>query len=264
MVPAAPTVNVPAVSAGNQHAVPISGSGESGDALHVSISDGANAPVTGDTYVNSVAVPLLLTKSYRIGACDFDIRHILVGTVIWDVPGPKTGFASYVGGGWQIGTIVTATSGSPFTVTFGGGGDPLKTGFNGDFSMDYAQLVTGCNPTPGITNNSAGRVLAFDPNCFTPAPAVAGGVLVGNSGRNRFYGPGLTTVDFSTFKNFSFRERYKVQFRAEFFNVMNHPNFAAPNFLNDANNSILTSNTGVIGSTSTSSRQIQLGLKLSW
>jgi len=130
--------------------------------------------------------------------------------------------------------------------------------------MDYAQLVTGCNPTPGITNNSAGRLLAFDPNCFTPAPAVAGGVLVGNSGRNRFYGPGLTTVDFSTFKNFSFRERYKVQFRAEFFNVMNHPNFAAPNFLNDANNSILTSNTGVIGSTSTSSRQIQLGLKLSW
>jgi len=226
--------------------------------------DTSSAPVTGDTYVNSVAVPLLLSKSYRIGACDFDIRHILVGSVIWDVPGPKTGFASYVGGGWQIGTIVTATSGSPFTVTFGGGGDPLKTGFNGDFSMDYAQLVTGCNPTPGITNNSAGRVLAFDPNCFTPAPAVAGGVLVGNSGRNRFYGPGLTTVDFSTFKNFSFRERYKVQFRAEFFNVMNHPNFAAPNFLNDANNSILTSNTGVIGSTSTSSRQIQLGLKLSW
>jgi len=149
-------------------------------------------------------------------------------------------------------------------VTFGGGGDPLKTGFNGDFSMDYAQLVSGCNATPGVKNDSSGHLLAFDPNCFTPAPAVAGGVLVGSSGRNRFYGPGLTTVDFSTFKNFNFKERYKVQFRAEFFNVMNHPNFAAPNFLNDANNSILTSNAGVIGSTSTSSRQIQLGLKLAW
>lgn len=69
-------------------------------------------------------------------------------------------------------------------------------------------------------------------------------------------------MDFSTFKNFSFREKLKVQFRAEFFNVLNHPNFAAPNFLNDSNNSIDTSNAGVIGSTSTASRQIQLGLKL--
>jgi hypothetical protein len=226
--------------------------------------DTSSAPVTGDTYVNSVAVPLLLNKSYRIGACDFDVRNTLVGTVIWGVPGPKSGLASYVAGGWQIGSIVTATSGSPYTVTFGGGGDPLNTGFNGDFSMDYAQLVSGCNATPGVTTNAQGQLLAFNPNCFTSAPAVAGGVLVGNSGRNRFYGPGLTTVDFSTFKNFSFRERYKVQLRFEFFNILNHPNFAAPNFLNDANNSIGTSNAGVIGSTSTSSRQIQLGLKLAW
>ena len=226
--------------------------------------DTSSAPVTGDTYVNSVAVPLLLSKAYRVGACDFDVRNTLVGTVIWDVPGPKDGLASYVIGGWQMGTIVTATSGSPYTVTVGGGGDPLNTGFNGDFSMDFANLISGCNATPGITTNAAGQLLAFNPNCFAAAPAVAGGVLVGNSGRNRFYGPGLTTVDFSLFKNFSFRERFKVQFRSEFFNVFNHPNFAAPNFLNDANNSIGTGNAGVIGSTSTASRQIQLGLKLVW
>jgi hypothetical protein len=224
--------------------------------------DTSSAPVTGDTYVNSVAVPLLLSKAYRIGACDFDVRNTLVGTLIWDVPGPKSGLVSYVAGGWQVGTIVTATSGSPFTVTVGGGGDPLNTGFNGDFSMDYADLISGCNATPGVTTNASGQLLAFNPNCFAVAPPVAGGVLVGNSGRNRFYGPGLTTVDFSTFKNFSFREKLKVQFRAEFFNVLNHPNFAAPNFLNDSNNSIDTSNAGVIGSTSTASRQIQLGLKV--
>ncbi len=226
--------------------------------------DTSSAPVTGDTYVNSIAVPLLLSHSYRVGACDFDIRQTLVGTFIWDVPGPKSGTASYFAGGWELGTILTATSGSPFTVTFGGGGDPLNTGFNGDFSMDYAQIVPGCNATPGVTSNSAGQLMAFNPNCFTAAPTVAGGVLVGNSGRNRYYGPGLTTVDFSAFKNFQFMERLKLQFRAEFFNIMNHPNFAAPNFLNDANNSIGTSNAGVIGSTSTASRQIQLGLKLVW
>jgi hypothetical protein len=226
--------------------------------------DTSSAPVTGDTYVNSVAVPLLLSKAYRVGACDFDVRNTLVGTVIWDVPGPKSGLVSYALGGWEMGTIVTATSGSPYTVTVGGGGDPLATGFNGDFSMDFANLISGCNATPGVTTNAAGQLLAFNPNCFAPAPAVAGGVLVGNSGRNRFYGPGLTTVDFSLFKNFSFRERFKAQFRGEFFNILNHPNFAAPNFLNDANNSIGTGNAGIIGSTSTASRQIQLGLKLVW
>jgi hypothetical protein len=227
--------------------------------------DTSSAPVTGDTYVNSIAVPLLLSKQYRIGACDFDLRHVVVGTFIWDVPGPKSGMASYLAGGWELGGIITAESGSPYTVTIGGGNDPLGTGFNGDFSMDYADLIPGCNATPGITRNGLGQLLAFNPSCFLTQPdTVPGGVLVGKSGRNAFYGPGLTTVDFSTFKNFKFAERFRVQFRAEFFNILNHANFAAPNFLNDANNSIGTSNAGVIGSTSTSSRQIQLGLKLVW
>jgi hypothetical protein len=226
--------------------------------------DTSSAPVTGDTFVNSIAVPLLLSHAYRVGNCDFDIRQTLVGTFIWDLPGPKSGTSSYLLGGWELGTIITAESGSPFTVTLGADGDPLNTGFNGDFSMDYAQLVAGCNPTPGLTTNSSGQLLAFNPNCFTAAPAVPNGVLVGNSGRNKFYGPGLTTVDFSTFKNFQLLERLKLQFRAEFFNILNHPNFAAPNFLNDANNSIGGSNPGVIGSTSTNPRLIQLGLKLVW
>jgi hypothetical protein len=226
--------------------------------------DNSSAPVTGDTYVNSVAVPLLLSKQYRQGACDFDIRHTLVGTGIWDVPGPKTGVASYIIGGWELGTILTATSGSPYTVTIGGGGDPLATGFNGDFSMDFPNLVPGCNATPGVFRNASGKLMAFDPTCFVAAPAVAGGVLVGNAGRNAFYGPGLTTVDFSAFKNVPVTERVRLQFRAEFFNLLNHPNFAAPNFLNDANNSIGTATAGVIGSTSTSSRQVQLGAKIVW
>ncbi len=80
-------------------------------------------------------------------------------------------------------------------------------------------------------------------------------------------------MDFSVFKNTHvprISETFNVQFRAEFFNILNHPNFAAPNFLNDSNNSIFDpsgkpiANAGVIGSTSTSSRQIQLGLKLVW
>jgi outer membrane receptor protein involved in Fe transport len=220
--------------------------------------DTSSAPVTGDTYVNSIAVPLLLSKQYRIGACDFDLRHVLVGTFLWDVPGPKSGMASYVAGGWELGAIVTAESGSPYSVTVGGGNDPLGTGFNGDFSMDYADLISGCNATPGVTRDAKGIVYAFNPNCFglpQSTPDIAAQCtpfvdalkkqifgtcanLVGHSGRNRFYGPGLTTVDFSAFKNFQFTERLRLQFRAEFFNLLNHANFAAPNFLNDANNSV--------------------------
>jgi len=222
--------------------------------------DTSSAPVTGDTYVNSIAVPLLLSKQYRIGPCDFDVRQIVTGTFIWEIPGPKSGLASYLAGGWELGTIVTATSGTPFTVTTGGGGDPLNTGFNGDFSMDFPDLVAGCNPIHG-------GVTYLNTNCFALAPAVPNGVLVGNAGRNRFYGPGLKTVDLSAFKNIRVMERLKLQFRAEFFNVLNHPNLAAPNFLNDANNSVFDAlgtplpAAGVIGSTSTLSRQIQLGLK---
>ena len=261
--------------------------------------DTSSAPVTGDTYVNSIAVPLLLVKSYRIGACDFDIRQTLVGTFIWDVPGPKSGLASYVGGGWELGAIVTATTGSPFTPTVGAGNDPLGTGFNGDFSMDYPDLIKGCDPIHGgvnylntscftlpsaptafatancVPNNAATKTGFYNPGSLTaPAGMTFCQNLLGTAGRNSLYGPGLKTVDFSIFKNTHLpriSETFNVQFRAEFFNILNHPNFAAPNFLNDSNNNSIFNpngsvlgNAGVIGSTSTSSRQIQLGLKLVW
>jgi hypothetical protein len=257
--------------------------------------DTSSAPVTGDTYLNSIAVPLLLVKSYRVGACDFDVRQTLVGTFIWEVPGPKSGTASYLAGGWELGTIITATTGSPFTPTIGGGGDPLGTGFNGDFSMDFANLVQGCNPVQGgvkylntkcfalpqATPDIAAQCQPFGfktPNPSKGDPGSAGILgtctnLVGNAGRNSIYGPGLTTVDFSIFKNTHvprISETFNIQFRAEFFNILNHPNFAAPNFLNDSNNSIFDASgapitkAGVIGSTSTEARRIQLGLKLVW
>src|SRR5260370_24340468 len=102
------------------------------DGLQVQLSyslanfkDASSAPVTGDTYVNSIAVPLLLSKSYRIGACDFDVRNTVVGTVIWNVPGPKSGLASYVAGGWEIGSIRTPPSRSAYTVTLRRRGAPL-------------------------------------------------------------------------------------------------------------------------------------------
>ena len=261
--------------------------------------DLSSAPVTGDTYLNSVAVPLLLVKSARIGACDFDVRHSLSGNFLWHLPSVKNAspLVSFVLGGWELGGVVTANSGAPFTVTVGDGNDPLGTGFNGDYSMAYASLIPGCNPIHG-------GLQYLNTNCFTPPTAPASlapastanpfgcapasfplspvappsgmqfcSNVVGNTGRNRFYGPGLQTVDFSVFKNTPIRrisESFNVQFRAEFFNLLNHTNFLSPGFLNTfgQNNSVYDFNgrslTTALNQTSTTSRQIQFGLKLIW
>jgi hypothetical protein len=198
-------------------------------------------------------------------------------------------------GGWELGTIVSAYSGAPFTVTVGDGNDPLGTGFNGDYSMDFASLVPGCNPIHGGLNY-------LNTNCFTPPTAPASLPLataanpygcapnsfpnspvapptgtqfcsnvLGNTSRNQFYGPGLTTVDLSIYKNTripSISEAFNIQFRAEFFNVLNHTNFLSPGFLNTfgQNNSVYDFNGSTLptalNQTSTTSRQIQLGLKV--
>ncbi len=262
-------------------------------------NDLSSAPVTGDTYLNSIAVPLLLSKSARVGACDFDIRQVGSGNLIWDVPAPHSfrGFSKFATNGWELGTIVMLQSGAPFTVTTGDGNDPLGTGFNGDFSMDFASLKSGCNAIHGGINY-------LNTNCFTPptAPtslAVASTAnplgcapnsflnyngappsgqqfcsnVLGNTSRNQFYGPSLKTVDLSLFKNDSIpriSETFKVQFRAEFFNVFNHTNFLSPGFLNTfgQNNSVFDFDGSTLptalNQTSTASRQIQLGAKIVW
>ena len=271
--------------------------------------DLSSAPVTGDTFLNSIAVPLMLSKSARLGACDFDIRHVVSGTLMWDLPSMKHfgAFLSTLTGGWQLGTIVTATSGAPFTMTVGDGNDPLGNGFNGDFSMDFASLIPGCNLIHGGVNYlntncftpptapaslpaaTAANPLGCAPNSFlTPLQDPINGVylgppppsgtqfcsnVLGNTRRNQFYGPGQTQVDFSVFKNTripSISENFNVQFRAEFFNILNHTNFLSPGFLNTfgQNNSVYDfSGKGLptaLNQTATTSRQIQLGLKVIW
>jgi TonB dependent receptor len=261
--------------------------------------DRGSAAIAGDTYENSIGVPLLQQPSTRAGACDFDIRQIFIGNFIWQVPGVKSSskLVAAVTGGWELGSIVTRTSGAPFTVTVGGGGDPLGTGSNGDFSMDFANLLPGCDPIRGGINYlntgcftppvapaslqtaSASNPLGCAPNSFPkytlPAPSgqqFCSNVL-GNSGRNSLYGPGLVTWDMSLYRNFKVRkisELFNVQFRAEFFNILNHTNFLSPGFLNTfgQNNSVFNANGAVLptalNQTSTSSRQIQFGLKLVW
>jgi hypothetical protein len=99
---------------------------------------------------------------------------------------------------------------------------------------------------------------------FNPAAfAVPPNGTYGNVGRDTLIGPGSSTVDFSVLKNTAVTERVKLQFRAEFFNLLNRANFSTPNtVVFSSANSGPSPTAGVITATSSTSRQIQFGLKL--
>jgi hypothetical protein len=101
----------------------------------------------------------------------------------------------------------------------------------------------------------------FNPDAFIlPAKGT-----YGNVGRDVLYGPGLATTDLSAAKILAITERVRAQFRAEFFNIFNRANFGTPNAVVFSSATAGPSPTaGVITSTSTTSRQIQFGLKLLW
>jgi len=101
----------------------------------------------------------------------------------------------------------------------------------------------------------------YNPAAFLAPPNNSG--FDGNLGRDTLIGPGLATWDFSLLKATPIRERGNVQFRAEFFNLLNHANFNTPNAVVFTPSGV-SPTAGVITSTATSSRQIQLALKLLW
>jgi hypothetical protein len=102
------------------------------------------------------------------------------------------------------------------------------------------------------------------PQCFN---------LRGNAGRNLLTGPGMTNLDFSVFKNQSIKkisESFNVQFRAEFFNILNHPNFDVPSLalghtdIFDGTGTLQPGTAGVLTATSNEGREIQFALKFNW
>ena len=152
-------------------------------------------------------------------------------------------------GGWQLNGTLTARTGLAQNAT--------GAGYNvGAYCRD-------CEPRPnlkpdGNNNPVIHQVQRFwDPSQFLPVTAG----YFGNVGHNTLTGPGLTTLDFSVFKTFPFSEAKHLQFRAEFFNVLNHPNFGFANNTVFQTSGTVNPTFGKITSTSTTSRQIQFALK---
>lgn len=212
--------------------------------------DETSGSVGGSTYVNSITAPFVQFPDRFKGRSDFDVRHNFVANALWQLPGPATGFAGKVAGGWELGTIFFVRSGLAFSPLVGG--DPLGLQNNNPFS--FPNNVSGCNP---ITGNPAQYI---NPSCFTFA-----GKQLGDAGRNSLTGPGLTDLDFSLIKNTHLTERFNVQFRAEAFNLLNHANFATPDRVTaqlfDATGAVVPT-AGQLKATSTSSRQLQFALKV--
>jgi hypothetical protein len=101
----------------------------------------------------------------------------------------------------------------------------------------------------------------FNPNAFLAPPPNSG--FYGNLGRDTLIGPGLATWDFSVAKETTLHERMGLQFRAEIFNLLNRANFNTPSLITFTPSGV-SGTAGAISSTSTTSRQIQFGLKLAW
>jgi hypothetical protein len=120
---------------------------------------------------------------------------------------------------------------------------------------------------PSYNPNFHGNIIVGGPNqYFNPNAFIAPiNGTYGNVGRDTLIGPGVAELDFSILKSTMVREKLKLQFRAEFFNILNTVNFNTPNTIVFTSASSPASPTaGVITGTSTTSRQIQFALKLLW
>lgn len=237
--------------------------------------DTGSASVIGDPFTNSITSPLWFCSACRRGLSDFNIGQTLVVNYVWDLPTPGNwgAVASHLLGGWELAGIITAETGVPFTPLIGG--DPLGENSTDPFAYPSRVAGPGCSSAvnPGNTNNyvklSCFSVPMATPTIAalcTPFSAVPGSCanLFGNAGRNSVVGPGLATWDFSLVKNTNINERLKLQFRAELFNILNKPNFGTPvdnsTFFDSGGNPV--GGAGLLDTTSTTSRQVQLGLKL--
>lgn len=217
---------------------------DDGDNMNTSVA--TNSP----TFVSNPLDPMA-----DYGRASFDIRHsaVINGTYALPFGRGKSGWMNRVTGDWQVSAIETMESGLPFTPQLsynpsndGDARNPVRPSLNPNFS---GPMILG---GPGEY---------FNPNAFIQP--LAG--TYGNAGRNILQGPNLFETDLSAAKKFNLTERLNLQLRAECFNLLNHTNLNTPNpVVYTAATGGPSPTAGVITSTATTSRQIQIGLKLLW
>ena len=160
------------------------------------------------------------TPIFDHGSGDWDVRHNLTGSAVYSLPDLKgsNSFVQKALGGWQTSGILQTRSGLPTNIT-------LVSGFFGNpVRPDY---VTG---QPLWVPNHSWPGSSYNINAFAIEPTYDGtpGGTIGTVGRNSLRGPAYFQLDLSGMKNFAITERVTMQFRADIFNIFNHPNFTNP------------------------------------
>jgi hypothetical protein len=183
------------------------------------------------------------------GLSNFDVRHNMTFNFSYGLP------VLYAGGlgaallnDWSFNGILTTNSGFPAAIDYGA--DRNRDSIN----ADRPDLAPGGDTNPVL----GGPDRYFDDTNFVSQEAG----FLGNLGRNTLTLPGLVSFDFSVFKAFPLSEKYRLQFRSEFFNLLNRPNFGVPAKRIFNSQARRQGSVGFISDTVTSARQIQFGLRL--
>lgn len=181
-------------------------------------------------------------RSIDRGLCFFNVKHALRLNSVVNLPF----HGNRVVEGWQVTGILSAASGYPFSISTGF--DRVGYASTGTPRPNY---IAGCKVEVGTVNEW------FNPGCFSlQAPGT-----LGNLGRDALIGPTNVDVDMALLKDTNITEIYRLQFRAEVFNLFNHPNYGLPNasvFTASGPNASAGQITSIVGN----QRQIQFGLKL--
>jgi hypothetical protein len=156
---------------------------------------------------------------------DFNRTHVATASAVYELPfgkgkpvgGNVAKWANHIIGGWTLNGIFTGMTGEPFSVRSGV--------FTSNFSHQSRADLVGAKPDASLKgiSGATGPVQFANASAFAfPAPGGDG------MGRNAFYGPHYVNLDLGIAKNFQMTERVNMQFRAEGFNALNHPNFDNP------------------------------------
>ena len=196
-------------------------------------------------------------RHQRWGPADFDRKQRFVFTYLWEIPHPagETFLSRKLLSGWALSGVTTFQSGLPVTLTDSTGGSIF-----GSASNSRAQLCSGFTPAQVATSGGVEARLNsyFNAAAICAPPAIGDGTGYGNTGRAAFRGPHQANFDASLAKSTKvggLSEAATLEFRTEFFNAFNHPQFQNPG------GAVGTASFGRIQATSVAPRLIQFGLK---